>query len=212
MGHRQTRRKLDEIVAFSEIEEFLDTPVKRYSSGMNARLGFSIAAHLDPDVLIIDEVLAVGDYAFQRKAFGRLRELARSGLPVVVVSHQLERIAELWTEVLLLSRGTMSRMGSPADVIAAYMRDTDAPATSTATDSPVVIDAVATPDGNAVASGERVRIRITGTAADRFLATLSPSSSSSAARRPASWSSPPGRQCTAWTSTKANSPSTFACR
>jgi homopolymeric O-antigen transport system ATP-binding protein len=162
MGHRQITRKLDEIVAFSEIEEFLDTPVKRYSSGMNARLGFSIAAHLDPDVLIMDEVLAVGDYAFQRKAFGRLRELARSGLPVVVVSHQLDRIAELCTDVLLLSRGKMVQIGSPAEVIAAYMRDSDTPSTATSTDSPVVIDGVAAPDGNAVASGERVRLRIHG--------------------------------------------------
>ena len=122
MGHRQTTRKLDAIIEFSEIEEFIDTPVKRYSSGMNARLGFSIAAHLDPDVLIIDEVLAVGDYAFQRKAFGRIRELASSGLPVVVVSHQLDRVAELCTDALFLARGEMVSLGRPADVIGTYMR------------------------------------------------------------------------------------------
>ena len=162
MGQRQTRRKLDEIVAFSEVEEFLDMPVKRYSSGMNARLGFSIAAHLDPDVLIIDEVLAVGDYMFQKKAFGRIRDLARSGLPVVVVSHQLDRIAELCTDVLLLSRGAIVCMGAPPDVIGAYMRGGIAPGESTTGDSPIVLESSSTPEGSEVASGQMVRIRVTG--------------------------------------------------
>ena len=99
MGMRKAEvaRKFDEIVDFSGIEDFLDTPVKRYSSGMNARLGFSIAAHLEPDILIIDEVLAVGDAAFQQKAFGRIKQMATGGAPVVLVSHQLDRIAELCT-------------------------------------------------------------------------------------------------------------------
>src|SRR6185312_6546182 len=117
MSSVQVRQKMDAIIAFSEIEDFIDTPVKRYSSGMNARLGFSIAAHLDPDVLIIDEVLAVGDYAFQRKAFGHIRTLARSGMPVVVVSHQLDRVAELCTHALLFARGKAVLSGTPTEVI-----------------------------------------------------------------------------------------------
>src|SRR6185369_465669 len=114
MGMRKAEvaRKFDEIVDFSGIEDFLDTPVKRYSSGMNARLGFSIAAHLEPDILIIDEVLAVGDMWFQERAFGRIRELANSGIPVVMVSHQLDRIAELCTDCILLDRGEVVTRGT----------------------------------------------------------------------------------------------------
>ena len=162
MGRTQTYRKLDEIIAFSEIEHFIDTPVKRYSSGMNARLGFSIAAHLDPDVLIIDEVLAVGDYTFQKKAFGRIRELARSGMPVVVVSHQLDRIAELCTDALLLSQGTMVSVGSPPDVIGAYMRGASGAGQSESAISPITIESAELLSGNEVRSGESIRFRITG--------------------------------------------------
>ena len=163
MGHRQTTRKLDAIIEFSEIEEFIDTPVKRYSSGMNARLGFSIAAHLDPDVLIIDEVLAVGDYAFQRKAFGRIRELASSGLPVVVVSHQLDRVAELCTDALFLARGEMVSLGRPADVIGTYMRGVGASVdASTSSGLPVTLESASAPDGNEVRSGESLCIRVQG--------------------------------------------------
>ncbi len=164
MGRTQTHRKLDEIIAFSEIEAFIDTPVKRYSSGMNARLGFSIAAHLDPDVLIIDEVLAVGDYTFQRKAFGRIRELARSGMPVVVVSHQLDRIAELCTDAILMSHGAAVCSGSPTDVIGAYMRGEGGAGQLTAAASPISLHSAAFVDGNTVRSGDPIRIRIHGTA------------------------------------------------
>ncbi len=163
MGRTQTRRKLDDIIAFSEIEQFIDTPVKRYSSGMNARLGFSIAAHLDPDVLIIDEVLAVGDYRFQRKAFGRIRELARSGMPVVVVSHQLDRIAELCTHSLLLSHGAAVASGTPAEVIGAYMRGVGAGGVGESSESPVALHSAEFLEGNSTVSGESVRIRIHGT-------------------------------------------------
>lgn len=162
MGRAQTHRKLDEIIAFSEIEQFIDTPVKRYSSGMNARLGFSIAAHLDPDVLIIDEVLAVGDYAFQKKAFGRIRDLARSGMPVVVVSHQLDRIAELCTDVLLLAQGSAVCIGTPADVIGAYMRGATGGGEMANDLSPISIDSAEMLLGNEVRSGDTVRFRIRG--------------------------------------------------
>jgi lipopolysaccharide transport system ATP-binding protein len=164
MSRSQSRRKMDEIIAFSEIERFIDTPVKRYSSGMNARLGFSIAAHLDPDVLIIDEVLAVGDYTFQRKAFGRIHAMARQGMPVIVVSHQLDRVAELCTEVLLLAHGEVVLTGPPTDVIGAYMRGTVAGTSGTVPDeSPLVFEQATLLSGTEVRSGEYVRIRITGT-------------------------------------------------
>ena len=118
MGMRkaEVQRKFDEIVDFSGIPEFIDTPVKRYSSGMNARLGFSIAAHLEPDILIIDEVLSVGDARFQQKAFGRIKEMASAGAPVVLVSHQLDRISELCTKAILLERGAVRTTGSRASL------------------------------------------------------------------------------------------------
>ena len=115
------RQKFDEIVEFSGIDDFIDTPVKRYSSGMNARLGFSIAAHLDPQVLIIDEVLSVGDYQFQEKAFGRIHDMARSGIPVVLVSHQLDRVATLCTKALLLQQGAAIHQGEVSQCIDAYL-------------------------------------------------------------------------------------------
>lgn len=128
MGMRRgmIREKFDQIVEFSGIEQFLDTPVKRYSSGMNARLGFSIAAHLDPDVLIIDEVLAVGDFRFQQRAFGRLQELARGGRPVVVVSHQLDRIEQLCSKAILMVAGQVQTAGTPGDCISAYLNQSGA--------------------------------------------------------------------------------------
>src|SRR5438067_12787491 len=139
MRSKQTERKFDEIVEFSGIEEFIDTPVKRYSSGMNARLGFSIAAHLEPDVLIIDEVLAVGDLTFQERAFGRIRELAGSGLPVVIVSHQLERIVELCSEAILLRRGEAVYRGTPTETIAAYVQG-NGPAEPTSDDGEQLVE------------------------------------------------------------------------
>ncbi len=121
MSAADTLRKFDEVVEFSGIGEFIDTPVKRYSSGMSARLGFAIAVHLDPDVLIIDEVLAVGDYSFHQQAFGRIQELVHRDIPVVVVSHQLDRVAELCTHAILLNRGEIVHRGSAAECIAAYV-------------------------------------------------------------------------------------------
>src|SRR5271168_4366066 len=94
MSKREIRSKLDQIIAFSGLEEFIDTPVKRYSSGMYARLGFSVAAHVDPEVLIVDEVLSVGDYLFQAKCVGRMKEMIRNGSTVLFVSHNLHDISE----------------------------------------------------------------------------------------------------------------------
>jgi ABC-type polysaccharide/polyol phosphate transport system ATPase subunit len=121
MSRREIAGKFDQIVDFAGIGAFIDTPVKRYSSGMNARLGFAIAAHLDPDVLVIDEVLAVGDAAFQRKAFARITELVRRDIPVLIVSHQLDQIAALCTHALVLDQGRVVKRGTPAECIASYL-------------------------------------------------------------------------------------------
>lgn len=121
MSKREIRSKLDQIVAFSGLEEFIDTPVKRYSSGMYARLGFSVAAHVNPDVLIVDEVLSVGDYVFQRKCVERMRDVIRSGAAVVFVSHNLKNITEFCDSCLLLERGKAVKTGPAQDVISTYM-------------------------------------------------------------------------------------------
>jgi homopolymeric O-antigen transport system ATP-binding protein len=163
MSAADTLRKFDEIVEFSGIADFIDTPVKRYSSGMNARLGFSIAVHLDPDVLVIDEVLAVGDYSFQHRAFGRIRELVRRDIPVIVVSHQLDRIAELCTDAILLSRGEVVRQGKAADCIAAYVLNPTIGAAPTADgDQPIVLEGLAFESDAPIRSGERVRATVHG--------------------------------------------------
>jgi ABC-type polysaccharide/polyol phosphate transport system ATPase subunit len=166
MGMRSAdiARKFDEIVEFSGVADSIDTPVKRYSSGMNARLGFSIAAHLEPDVLIIDEVLAVGDMSFQERAFGRIRDLARSGIPVVMVSHQLDRIAELCTDAILLNRGEVVSRGTAADAIASYVRQHDA-ARAVAGTGLVAFDSVRLLD-DVVRSGQRCCVRIDGRISD----------------------------------------------
>jgi ABC-type polysaccharide/polyol phosphate transport system ATPase subunit len=123
MGMRRAEiaRKFDEIVEFAGVAEFIDTPVKRYSSGMNARLGFAIAAHLEPDVLIIDEVLSVGDFKFQSRAFAKISELVKRETPVVVVSHQLDQIAALCSQAILLDRGRVIEAGSPQTCIRRYL-------------------------------------------------------------------------------------------
>jgi ABC-type polysaccharide/polyol phosphate transport system ATPase subunit len=160
-------RKFDAIVEFSEIADFIDTPVKRYSSGMNARLGFSIAAHLDPDVLIIDEVLAVGDFSFQQRAFDRVRDLVKRDIPVVLVSHQLERVAQLCTDAILLNHGEVAAAGKPADCIAAYVL---APARSAApaSESPLHLEELRLPPGD-IRSGGRMRFTVRGVVAESGL-------------------------------------------
>jgi lipopolysaccharide transport system ATP-binding protein len=120
MTREEIRRRFDEIVAFSGLEEFIDTPVKRYSSGMSARLGFSIAAHVDPDVLLVDEVLSVGDYLFQRKCIDRMNGVIASGATVIFVSHNLRAVANLCPRSLLLEQGGVKRIGRTEEVIRAY--------------------------------------------------------------------------------------------
>ena len=153
------RERFDDILDFAGIGPFIDTPVKRYSSGMNARLGFAIAAHLSPDVLIIDEVLAVGDFEFQRRAFGRMKELAQSGIPVVVVSHQLDRIAELCTKAMLMERGEVRFAGPTLDAIRRYLAVEQAPSDP---DSPVILENIRVDEGEQVRSGGTVRVTVSG--------------------------------------------------
>ena len=139
MPRQLIQQKFDEIVEFSGIGEFIDTPVKRYSSGMNARLGFAIAANLEPDVLIIDEVLAVGDASFQQRAFSRIKNMATSGIPVAIVSHQLDRINSLCTKAIVLQRGQPIMEGTPADCTAFYLgRTLGSAATQTGTTDGIV--------------------------------------------------------------------------
>jgi ABC-type polysaccharide/polyol phosphate transport system ATPase subunit len=133
MSKREIASKFEEIVAFSGLEDFIDTPVKRYSSGMYARLGFSVAAHVNPDVLIVDEVLSVGDYAFQKKCMDRMREIIRSGATVLFVSHNLKAMSELCSRCLLLNHGHMVAVGSSESVIRAYIGDSQAERTTDAT-------------------------------------------------------------------------------
>lgn len=121
MTRNEIRRKFDEIVDFSGVEEFLDTPVKRYSSGMRVRLAFAVAAHLDPEILVVDEVLAVGDAVFQKKCLGRMQDVATEGRTVLIVSHQLEMIQSLCSRVIWLDRGGLVEDGAPAEVVAKYL-------------------------------------------------------------------------------------------
>lgn len=123
MKREEIAKKFDEIVAFSEIEKFLDTPVKHYSSGMYMRLAFAVAAHLEPEILIVDEVLAVGDTAFQRKCLNKMREVGASGRTVLFVSHDMQAVARLCSRTLWLKNGEIFRTGETQTVISEYLRE-----------------------------------------------------------------------------------------
>lgn len=122
MTQREIRRKFEEIVAFAEVEQFLDTPVKRYSSGMYVRLAFAVAAHLEPQVLIVDEVLAVGDAAFQRKCLGKMEEVSRrEGRTVLVVSHSMGLLTSLCSTAIWLDQGTIHQHGPTREILSTYL-------------------------------------------------------------------------------------------
>jgi len=121
MKKEQIRKKFDEIVDFSGLGDFIDTPVKRYSSGMYARLGFAVAAHVDPDILIVDEVLSVGDYLFQKKCIEKMNSIKSKGTTVIFVSHNLRAMAELCDSALLLDHGRCITVGSPGEVVNTYL-------------------------------------------------------------------------------------------
>ncbi len=123
-------RKLDEIIAFSEIEAFVDTPVKRYSSGMYVRLAFAVAAHLEPEILIVDEVLAVGDAQFQEKCLGKMQGVAGEGRTILFVSHNMASVQQLCTRAMLLKDGRIQREGQPAAIVGDYLSDSRPVSTS----------------------------------------------------------------------------------
>jgi lipopolysaccharide transport system ATP-binding protein len=122
MQRQEIKRKFDEIVAFSEVEEFLDTPVKRYSSGMYVRLAFAVAAHLEPQILIVDEVLAVGDAEFQKKCLGKMGEVAKGGRTVLFVSHNMAAVQALTSRALLLSGGRLIESAETKKVVSTYLQ------------------------------------------------------------------------------------------
>ncbi len=123
MSRAEVHRKLDDIVQFAEVGKFLDTPVKRYSSGMYVRLAFSVAAHVDPDILLVDEVLAVGDAQFQQRCIGKLNEVSQDGRTVLFVSHNMGLIQELCSHSIYLKGGKVVSYGPSSDVLSDYMRD-----------------------------------------------------------------------------------------
>jgi homopolymeric O-antigen transport system ATP-binding protein len=120
MRRREIDARFDEIVAFAQIDKFLDTMVKRYSSGMYLRLAFAVAAHLDPEILIVDEVLAVGDANFQKKCLGKMDDVTKSGRTVLLVTHSMPMISQLCEHAILLTNGRLNKMGPAQEVIESY--------------------------------------------------------------------------------------------
>jgi lipopolysaccharide transport system ATP-binding protein len=164
MNRREVARKFDQIVEFAGLQEFIETPVKRYSSGMNARLGFSIAAHLEPDVLLIDEVLSVGDMGFQQRCVERMSDFKKQGATVVFVSHNLQAVAGLCDRAVYLHREVRA-IGPCRDVIEQYVRASDRPR-GAAADAPVEIARTELLDSRgrpaaAMPSGAPLTLRVT---------------------------------------------------
>ena len=122
MRRDEIKKKFDEIVAFAELEEFLDTPIKYYSSGMHLRLAFAVAAHFEPEILILDEVLAVGDAKFQQKCLAKMKDVSREGRTIFFVSHDLTSIETMCRRVFLIEAGRLQDEGQPSTVIAAYLK------------------------------------------------------------------------------------------
>jgi len=172
MSRAEIRRKFDEIVAFAEVERFLDTPVKRYSSGMYVRLAFAVAAHLEPEILIVDEVLAVGDLAFQKKCVGKMQSVAaQEGRTVLFVSHNLHAVRRLCTRALLLAGGRLAAAGPTQTILAQFAEGIEgdtgsavpAPSPELLTQAYVTGAWIETPDGQplgAVHLGEPWRVRV----------------------------------------------------
>jgi ABC-type polysaccharide/polyol phosphate transport system ATPase subunit len=166
MRRREVRARFEEIVGFAGVEAFLDTPVKRYSTGMYLRLAFSVAAHLEPEVLLVDEVLAVGDAEFQRRCLGKMGELGREGRTVVFVSHDAGAVTELCQRALWLDGGEVVREGEATEVADAYMASllgrADESLPIPAHPGPVALERVEilTGDGESPRRGEPVRVRL----------------------------------------------------
>jgi lipopolysaccharide transport system ATP-binding protein len=124
MKRSEIESRMDEIIGFSEVEEYIDTPVKRYSTGMVMRLGFSVSAHLDTDIMLIDEVLAVGDQRFKRRCVEKMRQAARSGRTVLFVSHDLDVLQRISDRAILIRNGRVEMDGSPERVVAEHIATT----------------------------------------------------------------------------------------
>jgi lipopolysaccharide transport system ATP-binding protein len=148
MRHADIRRKFDEIVSFAGVERFIDTPVKRFSTGMRARLAFAVAAHLEPDILVVDEVLAVGDAEFQKKCMGKMGDAARGGRTVLFVSHNMAAVESLCNRVIWLEGGRCAADGPPSEVISRYL-----------TTSFSALTERVWPERDGAPGNERVRIR-----------------------------------------------------
>jgi homopolymeric O-antigen transport system ATP-binding protein len=148
MKRREVARKFDEIVEFSGVEAFIDTPVKRYSSGMSVRLAFAVAAHLEPEILLVDEVLAVGDAEFQKRCLGRMEDLSDSGRTVLFVSHQMQAVSRLCDRAIQLQSGEIVDQGPAAEVVARYLQSVGGSGSS-----------IAWPDLESAPGGSLVRLR-----------------------------------------------------
>jgi len=167
LSRKEIEAQFDNIVEFSELQEFIDTPVKRYSSGMYARLGFSVAAHMSPDILLIDEVLAVGDISFQQKCLERVKALKQHGTTIVFISHNMHAVREVCPRVIVLERGVKVCDGSAAEMVTAYLKRLPHRAVSRPEthDGPIIVRRVAFlddhgRDSESFRSGETLRVRI----------------------------------------------------
>ena len=173
MTKAEIKGKLDEIVAFSEVEKFIDTPVKRYSSGMYVRLAFAVAAHLEPEILIVDEVLAVGDAKFQKKCLGKMGQVAKQGRTVLFVSHNMQAVSTLTQQSIMLVQGQLACGGLTSDVISRYLREgrserliyANAPSSS----EPRVtwVEVITSEANNIHAHGKSLEVRLQITAPER---------------------------------------------
>jgi lipopolysaccharide transport system ATP-binding protein len=163
MTRPEIRRKFDQIVDFSGLSDFIDTPVKRYSSGMFARLGFSVAAHVEPDILIVDEVLSVGDYLFQQKCVERMEAVIRGGATVIFVSHNLRAVSNLCRRSLLLERGKVIEVGETGRVLTTYL-SRGRPARDDSARGPVTVSRVSVGDRSGhrldFTSGDTLRVEV----------------------------------------------------
>lgn len=184
MSKREIDRKHDEIVAFAEVERFLDAPLKHYSTGMQMRLAFAVAAHLEPEILLVDEVLAVGDLEFQKKCLGKMQEVSKSGRTIVFVSHQMNQIRRLCERVLWIDAGQIREEGPAGDVVARYESASLSPRNNSADDKCCFLGWSVGGRGNAVRDGLtdvtlhfRVRLRDSVSQGHFGIAILNDSSS-----------------------------------
>lgn len=173
MTREEVRRKLDEIVDFAGVETYIDTPVKRYSSGMYVRLAFAVAAHLEPEILVVDEVLAVGDAEFQKKCLGKMSKVARGGRTVLFVSHNMGAIQSLCKSVIWIHNGHLHQRGDPQGIITTYLSHISSNTSLWQKDRKIKVDRVELRNGaneltTTFAPGDSIDIKIYYTAPERF--------------------------------------------